>query len=312
MDDMQVRAQVPADIEAPDKIVWGLTARQVAVLAAAAALGWLLLKATGGRLPLQVTLIGGIPFAGAAVALALGRRDGLSLDAWLLAALRYRRRPRRLVPAPEGIAPAPAWAPPAAGEQPLSVLRLPVQAIRDDGLLELGDSSAVLVAASTVNVGLRTGAEQVALVAGYARWLHSLTGPVQIVVSSRRVELTGHAQRIAAAAGALPHPALGDAALDYAGFLAELAAQREPLWRTVTIACTARAGRSGAAEAARRAAHTAATLAGLGVATQVLDGSSATAVLTAAVDPYQSTDASWPRTAPGRPVTGRYLGEQRP
>ena len=40
-----------------------------------------------------------------------------------------------------------------------------------------------------------------------------------------------------------------------------------------------------------------------GVQTRVLDGATATAVLAAAVDPYQYTDASWPRTPAHRPVT---------
>jgi hypothetical protein len=48
-------------------------------------------------------------FALAALALAVGRRDGLSLDRLLAAALHQARSPRRLVPAPEGVAPPPGW-----------------------------------------------------------------------------------------------------------------------------------------------------------------------------------------------------------
>jgi hypothetical protein len=191
------------------------------------------------------------------------------------------------------------------------VLRLPAQAISDDGVIDLGDGGAtVLVAATTVNVGLRTGAEQAALVGSYARWLNSLTGPVQVVVSARRVDLTSHAVRVADAAEALPHPALADAALDYSDFLLDVAARRDPLWRTVTIACTG--DRGAGTEAMRRAEHTAATLSGLGAQARVLDGATATAVLTAAVDPYQFTDASWPRTPAQDPVTApRYEPEDQ-
>ena len=304
MDDLEVRARVSADIEAPDKIVWGLTARQLAILAAAAALGWLVVKALSQLVPQPAVVLALIPFAGVAVALALGHRDGLPLDAWVLAAIRQRRMPRRAVPAPDGIAAAPSWAPAAAQDgPPPAVLRLPAHAISDDGVIDLGDGATVLVAATTVNVGLRTGAEQSALIGSYARWLNSLTGPVQVVVAARRVDLTSHAQRVAEAAQALPHPALADAALDYADFLLQVAAQRDPLWRTVTIACTAHGERGAAAEAMRRAEHTASTLATLGAQTRVLDGATAGAVLTAAVDPYQFTDASWPRTSPHDPVT---------
>jgi hypothetical protein len=309
--DVEVRARVPADVEAPDRLVWGLTARQVAILASAAALGYLILKMLGRLLPLPALAVLLIPVAGVAVALALGRRDGLSLDVWLLAALMHRRAPRRAAPAPQGCAAAPAWAPPGAVDAPPAVLRLPAQAIGDEGVIALGAGGAVvLVAATTVNVGLRTGAEQAALLGAYGRWLNSLTGPVQVVVSAQRVDLTSHAVRVADAARTLPHPALADAALDYSDFLTEVARRRDPLWRTVIIACAATGEHAAAAEAMRRAEHTAAALSTLGAHTRVLDGASATAVLTAAVDPYQDTDASWPRTPPHRQVTAPPVDEE--
>jgi hypothetical protein len=310
--DVQVNARIPADVEAPDRILWNLTARQVAVLAAAAALAYLLWQAIGARLPLPVFAAAVIPLAGVAAALAIGRRDGLPLDAWLWAAIRSRRGPHRQVPAADGIDAPPAWAPTAddpPGPRP-QVLRLPAEAISDDGVIAFADGSAtVLVAATTVNIGLRTAAEQAAMVAGYGRWLNSLVGPVQIVVSARRVDLTSHAQRVADAAQALPDEALADAAFDYAQFLHDIAQRRDPLWRTVTIACRA-TGPQAAAEAMRRAEHTATALAALGSQTRVLDGPTALAVLTAAVDPYAGGDASWPRATPHTPITAEPYPEQ--
>ncbi len=216
------------------------------------------------------------------------------------------------MPAPDGLGAAPAWAPATAGgdgPRP-QVLRLPADAISDDGVITLGDGgAAVLVAATTVNVGLRTGAEQAAMVASYGRWLNSLTGPVQVVVSAQRVDLTSHAYRVADAAQALPHPALADAALDYSEFLLDVAERRDPLWRTVTIACHA-TGPHAAAEARRRAEHTATALSALGSQTRVLDGPTATAVLTAAVDPHQFGDASWARATADLPVTAAGYPEE--
>jgi hypothetical protein len=303
--DTRVRARIPTDVEAPDRILWGLTARQVAILATAAALAYLLWSAIGSRLPLPLFATAVIPLVGLAAALAVGRRDGLPLDAWLWAAVRYLRGPRRLVPAPEGITAVPPWAPATDRlERPQpQVLRLPADTVGEDGVIRLGDGSAVvLVAATTVNIGLRTAAEQAALVAGYARWLNSLTGPVQVVVSAQRVDRTGHTHRVADAAQTLPDPALADAALDYARFLADVAQRRDPLWRTVTIACRA-TGPHAAAAALRRAEHTATVLAALGSQTRVLDGPTALAVLTAAVDPYAAGDTSWPRATPHTPIT---------
>src|SRR5207248_1515980 len=78
----------------------------------------------------------------------------------------------------------------------------------------------------------------------------------------------------------------------YGEFLLDIAAERDPLWRTVTIACTATGGKGAPAEAMRRGEYTANALSALGVTARVLDGPTATAVLAASVDPYQYTDAS--------------------
>src|SRR5207249_1805567 len=109
---------------------------------------------------------------------------------------------------------APAWAPtavpnpPGKAPQP-SVLRLPAQAITDGGVIDVGGGNAVtMVAATTTNMSLRTGEEQYALLGAYARWLNSLSGPVQVAVSAQRVDLSSHAQRIADTAGTLADPAL--------------------------------------------------------------------------------------------------------
>jgi len=310
--DAPPRARIPADVEAPDKLMYNLTARQVAILTVAAVLAYGCWRAVGPLLPVPVTVAGLIPIAGVAVVLALGRRDGLSLDAWFLAAVRHRRAPKRAVPAPEGHSPPPAWAPAAAADQgpTPSVLRLPAHAIAASGVIDLGNAGAAcMVAATTVNIGLRTGEEQWALLDAYARWLNSLTGPVQVVVSAQRVDLSTHTARISDAAAAMPHPALADAAFDYADFLLDLAARRDPLWRTVTVVCAAAAGRGADTEALRRAEHTASALAALGGTTCVLDGAAVTGVLTAATDPYQYGDSSWPRARPDESVT---TTERRP
>ena len=116
-------------------------------------------------------------------------------------------------------------------------LRLPAKGITADGLIDLGpDGTTGLVAASTVAFGLRTPAEQNGLVAGFARWLHSLDGPAQILVRAQRVDLTDLADRLLSRAPSLPHPALEEAARSHAAFLDDLAARRELLHRQVTVA----------------------------------------------------------------------------
>src|SRR6266516_2371437 len=132
--DVPYSVRIPADVEAPDKLVYGLTARQVAILAAAAGACWLLWRVVGRLVPPQLAAAGMVPVLAVAVGVALGRRDGLGMDAWLLAAVRQRRAPHRLVPGPDGLAPPPDWAPqlPARAGPAPAVLRLPAQAIGRD------------------------------------------------------------------------------------------------------------------------------------------------------------------------------------
>ena len=86
-------------------------------------------------------------------------------------------------------------------------LKLPAQAIDDDGQITLGNGRAAMVAATSVNLGLRTADEQQALIDTYGRWLNSLNTPTQIVVSAQPVDLASHARTLAARARHQPHPA---------------------------------------------------------------------------------------------------------
>jgi hypothetical protein len=305
-DDLPPRARISADVDTPDKIVYGLTARQLAILAVAGVAAYGLFKTVGPLLPPPVFIAVLTPVAGAAVVLALGRRDGLSMDLWLLSAIRHTRSPRRLAPAQPGRAePPPAWVPKAAAPvAQIPVLRLPARAVAESGVIDTGARAVALVACTTVNIGLRTAGEQNALIGAYGRWLNSLSDPVQIVISAQRVDLSSHAGRIADAAATIGNPALAEAAHDYAAFLDDLAARRDPLWRTVTVAVTAAGDKGRDTQVLRRADHTASALSALGAQASVLDGARATAVLTCAVDPYTPADVTWPRARPDAPITG--------
>jgi hypothetical protein len=309
------RASIPADIDAQDKIVWGLTFRQLAILAAAAAAVYGLWRAAGRALPPAALLAAGLPLLAAAAAVALGRRDGRPLDAWLASALAMRRVPRAQAPGGPGD-PAAAGLARTADRPPVPApLRLPADAISPTGLLRLpggaagpsksskSSTAAAVVAAGTVNLGLRTAGEQTALLDGFARWLNSLTAPAQITVCTARIDLRPHAEAIRAAAPLLPHPALERSAADHADFLEDLAAARDPLRRHVLV--TVRA--DGDALAARRGEDTARALAALGVHTRMLDGPAVTAALAAAVDPY-APPTPGPRATPDSPITAAATG----
>lgn len=282
-----MRARVPADVERKDAILFGATFRQLVILSVAGLLIYTAWTALATRVPPVALLIGAIPVAGAAFVLAVGRRDGISLDAWLWHAIRYRRAPRRLAPTDDPVVPAPAWVQTTTGggdTLPLPApLRLPAKGITADGLVDLGpDGTTALVSASTVAFGLRTPGEQNTLVAGFGRWLNSLDAPVQIVIRAQRVDLTTIADRIHELAPSLPHPALEHAALSHVTFLDELSTQRELLHRQVTLAIR---DQRGAGHSRHRAAEAVRALGACEVTVTVLDSANTTAALAGCLDP---------------------------
>ena len=326
---MSSPVRIPADVDRPDRIVAGLTGRQLLILASAATLLYLGWAATRSAVPLPVFVVAAIPIGGGAVALALGKREGVSLDRLLLAAVRQRLQPRHRVAAPEGLRPVPHWiaqhtivaedphrpGAPHTSDKP-AALRLPAESVTEAGMVDLGrDGIAAVAVAGTVNFGLRTPAEQDALIATFARWLHSLTSPVQIVVRAERLDLSVQIADLHDAAPALPHSALEHAAREHADYLAHLAAGADLLRRQVLLvlrepgthpstpgatgssASAGRWSRSGqqpareaqqrAAEGrlARRLAEALDLLAPAGIVVTPLDAGQTTAVLAAACNP---------------------------
>ena len=285
--------QIPADVEREDQLLAGLTARQLALLAIPTLALWAAFAASRTLVPLPILVAAAIPIAVAVLTVVLGRRDGLPLDRLLLAGLRQARRPRRLVPAPGGVPALPRWAP-AGRRQPgrrrpaaPAPLRLPAQGLSPGGVIDLGPAGAALVChASSVSFALRTPTEQQALIAGFARYLNSLSGAAQILIRSRPVDLSATVTGLHAAASGLPHPGLERAARAHADFVAGLAADRDLLTRQVLLVLTDPAGGEQAgSRLRRRAADAADGLSAAGITVTVLDGPAAARLL-AAADPW--------------------------
>jgi hypothetical protein len=293
---------MPADIAAPDRIAFGLTFRQLAIIGTVGGACWLVYRTFGGLLPAAVWLIAAIPVGAATVVLALGHRDGLPLDVWLRHGLTLTRTRRPQVPGRlRTVSVAVAGRPPVPAP-----LRPLVTAISPAGVLTSGSANSgtdkVMLACGTTNIALRTGAEQAALLDGFGRFLNGLTGSAQLVVAARRHDLSPYADALDEAAARLPHPALRTAAADHAAFLRDLNTTREPLHRQVLAVVPggstggSTGGGAGSGETAARA------LTGLGVTAAVLDGPAVTAALAAAMDPYEQP-VPGPRATPGIPIT---------
>ena len=263
MSEEYLTARIPADVDRPDVVVARLTFRQVAIIAGVGGACWLIFTAARRAAPYAPVLVIAAPLALivlVAAAVALANRDGLSGDRFLLAALAHARRPRLLVNPAIGADPVPlpsilpkAW---RSGQGPAPVpLELPADGIDEVGILSLREHGhAGIAAASTVNFSLRTPGEQNALVAGFGRFLNALSGPVQILVRTRRLDLTALVADLEHAAGGLAHQHLEAAARDHAAFLAELSVRQQLLSRQVLVVAREPAV-GGSAEAGARIAR---------------------------------------------------------
>ncbi|MEU9742562.1 PrgI family protein [Micromonospora chersina] len=290
-EDTPPRAVVPANVNEPDRIAFGLTFRQLGIIGGAGLTGFGLYRTFGHLLPPAAWIVAGLVVFAIAIVVALGRRDGLPLDVWLRHAFTLSRSPRTLTP---GAARASSIAALAGKPNVPTPLRSPATAISPTGVLTSEGSDKVLIACGTTNIHLRTGSEQGALLDGFGRFLNSLAGPAQIVVAAQRHDLTVYAQATVDHAPRLPHPALQAASADYAEFLLDLDSERDPLRRQVLAIVTG----VHAADPAVRA------LSGLGVEAAALDGPAVAAALAAAVDPFAPPPPG-PRAVPGAPITLR-------
>ncbi|MEO3827365.1 PrgI family protein [Actinomadura sp. B10D3] len=293
-------ATIPADIEQPDKVLAGQTARQVLILGITGLLTVWLYLLIASLLPLLVVMLVLLPVVAAGSALALGRRDGLGLDRFAWLGITHWPRRKTQVAAPEGVEALPRWCR-IRGQLP-APLRLPVRAIREDGVMELADGGmAAIVRAGTISFGLRTAAEQASLVAFLGRWLNSLDASVQILIQTRCADLSGLSAQVGVAAAQLPHPALERAALAHADFLLELSRSRELLTREVLIVIRDQPGgdrrktgggdgarNASAAVVLRRAEETERALTAIGISVEALDATACTRVLIDALSPGQA------------------------
>ncbi|MFB8177669.1 PrgI family protein [Streptomyces sp. NPDC055966] len=297
--DAPYTTRIPADISRPDRLLGPFTARQTGILTAAAFVlygGW---WATRRFMPPLAYVVLVIPVAGAVAALALGRREGIGLDRFLLSALAHARASKRQVHAPEGMPALPAvvpgrWAT-AAGSPP-DAMRMPYDGITPEGVLDLNrDGRAALATCSTVNFELRSAAEQQALTAAFARWLNSLTGPTQLLVRCHRIDLAPLADTLQHDAAALPHPALERAARAHAGFLTDLAASGNLLGRQIVLVAREEAaapgirGHSGEGRARQRVAEAARALAAAEITVIPLDAEQSAELVSAACNPDTPT-----------------------
>ena len=279
-----MKIRIPADVEMPDRILAGLTARQLAILGVHLLGLWAIWLVIGRRLPAYVFGAVAAPIGAFGLTWAFAPIEGMSLERLIAAALRHFSVPRRRVLAPEGLPALPRWLP--ARTPKVSALGFPAREVTRGGAIALGAEGAVILGrASSINFALRSESEQLALIDGFGRLLNALDSPVQFLVRSERVDLRSFVGWIDDKAGSLPHPALEAAAREHGKFLASLATRRDVLARSVFVSFREPGSVEDAnARLERRIDDTTTLLRGLGIRFDVLDGPQAAVVLARASD----------------------------
>ena len=279
------RVRLPADIELEDRLAFGLTARQLSLLAATALLSYALYTLAASRLPLPAAAALCAPVALVGIVLALGRRDGLPADRLARLALRQLSSPRRRVLAPEGI---PAALPGQPRRTAVAPLDLPVRTVYRSGLVELADGSfALVVRSASGSFALKSDEEQAALVEAFGRFLNSITEPVAIYVRSEPLDLSARADVLDDHASSITEPQLAAAARAHAAFLRELPADGGLRRRELFLLLCTRAREAASARMTleRRVQDAAELLRPAAIELTSLDGDETAALLARTLDP---------------------------
>ncbi|WP_035750252.1 PrgI family protein [Parafrankia discariae] len=311
------RVRIPSDVDRPDRILAGLTARQLTLLAPPVLLAVAVYWTASPYLPLPVVAVLVVPLLGGGAALALGQRGGLTADRYAAAALAHHRAPKLHLTAPEGIPAQPGWLPdiPAARRRHPVPARPLAGGVDAAGVIDLRGAVGVVAEVQGVNLALAGDSDTGRKVAGYARMLNALSGRIQITIRGVPVHLDPHTDRLRTLAEQAPHPALAAAARDHANFLGDIAASRRLRSRQILLTAyepipALRGGRdSAAAAAARRLEEALGLLAAAGLRGRILTGPELTGLLASAADPAgppppDRVTASGPVLGPAR-IGGR-------
>jgi hypothetical protein len=280
-----VKARIPADIDMADRIVSGLTARQLLIIGAHVLVLWALWLSLGHTMPASLFGAVAVPIAASGSVWVLAKPEGTTPERIAVAAIRDLVTPRRRVFAPEGVPALPRWW--RVRTHRVAAGPLGAVTVLNSGVVDLGpEGSALVMKATSVNFALLSDQERQALVDGFGRLLNALDSPAQFLVRSERVDLRETIRAIEDKARTLPHPLLEEAAREHAAFLAELAESRDVLARRVFMCFRDASLRTeDVSGLERRADEAAAVLRGLGIRSERLDPDEVAGLLSRASDP---------------------------
>lgn len=276
---MRSPVPVPPDPFVPDRIAFGLTARQLAVVTATGLVVWALFLALAESLTPAAAGAISVPLASLGLIAATHAPDGTPMDRFLLRALSYLLAPKLRVLAPEGL---PAR---RRGRSRRGVVDVPIVDVSRSGFVEMPGETAALLKASGINLRLRADAERSAVSDAFGRLLNSLDGPVQFLVSSTRTDAEDLVASVEAAAPFLPHRLLTESSLDFCSFFRSLAQDEGLLRRRMLVCLKERSGSGAEVALIRRADQIGARLREAGIRAVRLEGEECRNAVLEAADP---------------------------
>lgn len=96
---------------------------------------------------------------------------------------------------------------------------IPVKEIRDGVLLLKNGNYAIILSTSAVNFGLLSENEQIAIISSFAGLLNSLSFSIQIVIRSKRLDVTDYLKLLDAAYQKQTNPLLANMMMRYRSFI---------------------------------------------------------------------------------------------
>lgn len=99
---------------------------------------------------------------------------------------------------------------------------LPIAEIREDTVVLRDGTLRAVLAVSSINFGLKSEEEQEAIIAAYRQFINILDFPLQVVIQSRKLNISDYLERLLAAEQTQTNELLRQQIRDYRSFVAQL------------------------------------------------------------------------------------------
>ncbi|MCL5003902.1 MAG: hypothetical protein M1352_01370 [Patescibacteria group bacterium] len=106
---------------------------------------------------------------------------------------------------------------------------LDIEDIREGYVLLKNNGAAAVIQTTAVNFDLLSEIEQDAMIAGYSQFLNSLTFPIQIVIRSKKMDISSYVESLESVEQSQTNPYLREQIKNYRGYVSELISKNEVL-----------------------------------------------------------------------------------